>query len=123
MNSFVTGFLIDFISIPVTSGFTSAAAITIASSQIKNLLGLSGQSKGFLGSWIDLMKNIRNVQLWDTVLGSATIIVLLSLRVIVYFQLGYNIVLTLTYSSLEKIIIIINACHKQHALSYDCKIQ
>ena len=29
------GFLIDFISVPVISGFTSAAALTIASGQIK----------------------------------------------------------------------------------------
>ena len=28
------GFLIDFISVPVIAGFTSAAAITIASSQV-----------------------------------------------------------------------------------------
>ena len=34
------GFLIDFISVPVIAGFTSAAAITIASSQVKSLLGL-----------------------------------------------------------------------------------
>ena len=35
-NLFITrlGFLIDFISVPVIAGFTSAAAITIASSQV-----------------------------------------------------------------------------------------
>ena len=32
--------MIDFISVPVIAGFTSAAAITIASGQIKGLLGL-----------------------------------------------------------------------------------
>ena len=31
------GFLIDFISLPVTAGFCSAAAVTIASSQVKQL--------------------------------------------------------------------------------------
>ena len=35
------GFLIDFISVPVIAGFTSAAALTIASGQWKSLLGLS----------------------------------------------------------------------------------
>jgi sulfate permease, SulP family len=34
------GFLVNFLSHPVLSGFTSAAAIIIAASQIKNLLGL-----------------------------------------------------------------------------------
>ena len=36
----VLGFVIDFISVPVTAGFTSAAAITIASGQVKSLFGL-----------------------------------------------------------------------------------
>lgn len=35
------GFLINFLSKPVVSGFTSAAALTIALSQLKHLLGLS----------------------------------------------------------------------------------
>ena len=34
------GFVIDFISVPVTAGFTSAAALTIACGQVKSLLGL-----------------------------------------------------------------------------------
>ena len=34
------GFLIDFISVPVIAGFTSAAAITIATGQVKALLGI-----------------------------------------------------------------------------------
>jgi MFS superfamily sulfate permease-like transporter len=39
--SMFAGFLIDFISMPVIAGFTSAACITIASGQVKSLLGLS----------------------------------------------------------------------------------
>lgn len=34
-SSSLTGFLVDFIPIPVISGFTSAAAITIAFGQLK----------------------------------------------------------------------------------------
>ena len=37
----IAGFLIDFISLPVIAGFTSAAAITIASGQVKSLLGIT----------------------------------------------------------------------------------
>ena len=46
---FQLGFLIDFISVPVIAGFTSAAAITIASGQIKGLLGraVNEGSRGF----------------------------------------------------------------------------
>ena len=42
MDHFLSlGFVIDFISVPVIAGFTSAAAITIASGQIKGLLGIN----------------------------------------------------------------------------------
>lgn len=37
------GTLVKFISMPVTTGFTMAAAITIASGQINNLFGISSQ--------------------------------------------------------------------------------
>ncbi|XP_053667788.1 sodium-independent sulfate anion transporter-like [Anopheles marshallii] len=73
------GFLVQFISYPVTAGFTSAAAITIASGQIKSLLGISGQSNEFLESWINVFQQIQDIRLWDSVLGVSTIIILLIL--------------------------------------------
>ena len=42
------GVLIDFISFPVISAFTSAAAVTIATTQLKSLLGLKNISNEFL---------------------------------------------------------------------------
>ncbi|KAI8436357.1 hypothetical protein MSG28_004391 [Choristoneura fumiferana] len=42
------GFLIDFISGPVSVGFTSAAAIIIATTQVKDILGLSFPGGKFL---------------------------------------------------------------------------
>ena len=45
--------MIDFISVPVTAGFTSAAAITIASGQVKSIFGLEihhgSHSEGIAG--------------------------------------------------------------------------
>ncbi|KAL1392779.1 hypothetical protein pipiens_012240 [Culex pipiens pipiens] len=73
------GFLVQFISMPVTAGFTSAAAITIASGQVKSLLGLPGQSNEFLESWENVFHNIHLTRLWDTVLGVATIVILLAM--------------------------------------------
>lgn len=75
------GFLVQFISQPVTIGFTSAAAITIASSQIKALLGLPGTSNDFLDAWENVFYYIGETKLWDTLLGFATIIFLLILQV------------------------------------------
>uniref|UniRef100_A0A182K947 STAS domain-containing protein n=1 Tax=Anopheles christyi TaxID=43041 RepID=A0A182K947_9DIPT len=73
------GFLVQFISFPVSSGFTSAAAITIASGQVKSLLGISAQSNEFLDSWINVFENIQDIRLWDSVLGIVTIVLLLVL--------------------------------------------
>lgn len=75
------GFLVQFISQPVTIGFTSAAAITIGSSQIKSLLGLPGTSNDFVDAWQNTFRHIGETKLWDTVLGVSTIIFLLVLMV------------------------------------------
>lgn len=72
----------EFISLPVTVGFTAAAALSIGSSQVKSLLGLTGGGNQFLDSWINIFKNIDQVKLWDTLLGVSTIIILISLKVI-----------------------------------------
>uniref|UniRef100_A0A146M5W7 Sodium-independent sulfate anion transporter n=1 Tax=Lygus hesperus TaxID=30085 RepID=A0A146M5W7_LYGHE len=70
------GFLVEFISLPVTAGFTSAAAITIASSQVKGLLGLPGNPHAFVDSWVNVYRNIHHTRIWDTVLGVSTIVIL-----------------------------------------------
>ncbi|XP_050298009.1 sodium-independent sulfate anion transporter-like [Anthonomus grandis grandis] len=74
------GFLIDFVSTPVVSAFTSAGAITIASSQIKNLFGLKYNAENFIQVWKNFFMHISEVQLWDTALGFGCIIVLLAMR-------------------------------------------
>lgn len=75
------GFLVEFISQPVITGFTNGAALQIASSQLKALLGLSG-SAGSVSyeSIINFCKNIITIQLWDSLLGITTIIILLLLK-------------------------------------------
>ena len=80
------GFLIDFISVPVIAGFTSAAAITIASSQVKSLLGLTILEHshlhhlGIIPKWIDVFTNIQTCRWQDASLGLITCVVLLALR-------------------------------------------
>ena len=79
------GFVIDFISVPVTAGFTSAAAITIASSQLKELFGLEIKHKshieGITGTWVDVIDNFGSLRAADTVLGLTCVVVLLLMRV------------------------------------------
>lgn len=62
-------------------GFTSAAAITIASSQVKPLLGIrSGNSNEFIHSWENVFNHLDEVTFWDSFLGVASIIILLLLK-------------------------------------------
>ncbi|EEB12740.1 sulfate transporter, putative [Pediculus humanus corporis] len=75
------GFLVNFISVPVTVGFTTAAAITIASSQIKGLLGIKGKSNEFLESWISVFEHIKETRYQDLLLGLVTIFLLVLLKI------------------------------------------
>lgn len=81
------GFLIDFISVPVIAGFTSAAALTIASGQVKSLLGLTIPSDekshthlGVVDGWIDVFTHIQTCRWQDATLGLICCVILLSLR-------------------------------------------
>ena len=84
---FQLGFLIDFISVPVIAGFTSAAAITIASGQIKGLLGVyqkhhwNETHAGVVDDYGEIFANIETVRLNDAVLGVSCAAVLLAMRV------------------------------------------
>ncbi|KAL6261738.1 hypothetical protein P5V15_006829 [Pogonomyrmex californicus] len=74
------GFLLDFISGPVSVGFTSAASIIIATSQVKDILGLKVSGTKFVQVWQSIFEHIAESRRWDTALGIICIIVLLLLR-------------------------------------------
>ncbi|KAF5289752.1 hypothetical protein FQA39_LY03669 [Lamprigera yunnana] len=74
------GFLVEFFSYPVIAGFTTAAAIQIGSSQIKSLLGIPGKANEFLEAWINVFKNIKQINVWDTLLGVVSIILLICMK-------------------------------------------
>ncbi|XP_050432630.1 sodium-independent sulfate anion transporter-like [Adelges cooleyi] len=82
------GFLIDFISGPVSAGFTSAAAIVIATSQMKDLLGINIKSSSFIGVWDQLATHIKEISIGDGTLGITCMIVLLLLRKMKDIQIG-----------------------------------
>ncbi|XP_059051531.1 sodium-independent sulfate anion transporter-like [Achroia grisella] len=75
------GFLLDFISKPVISGFTTAAALQIAAAQLKTLFRVEGSSGNtFIDALINFFKNIKTAHFWDSVLGIASIVALLLLK-------------------------------------------
>eukprot|EP00794_Sanderia_malayensis_P008999 gene8999-9960_t len=74
------GFLVNFISVPVISAFTSAAAIVIAMSQLKDILGLHDIPRNFVLSIKAMVVKIGDVNPWDILYGVSCMIVLMLLR-------------------------------------------
>jgi len=86
---FHLGFVIDFISMPVISGFASAAATQIASDQLKKIIGvnLTGVERsqtgfGVVDNWVDTFGNIELYKWQDLVLGLFCVVFLFSLRAV-----------------------------------------
>lgn len=82
------GFLLDFVSGPVSAGFTSAVALLISSSQVKDIFGIKAGGPTFLKMWMSIFNNIHNLQLPDTLLGGCCIISLLVLREMSSLNIG-----------------------------------
>ncbi|XP_070172396.1 sodium-independent sulfate anion transporter isoform X4 [Polyergus mexicanus] len=74
------GFLVDFISMPVICGFSNAAAIIIATSQLNTLLGIKGRSDSFIDAISKVINQINEIQLWDTALGMCSMVMLVLLK-------------------------------------------
>ncbi|KAF2899319.1 hypothetical protein ILUMI_06855 [Ignelater luminosus] len=82
------GFIIDFVSGPVSVGFSSAAAIIIATTQVKDVLGLSYPGGKFLQVWEQIFEHIGETRLWDCILGFSCMAVLFLLRKVKDLQVG-----------------------------------
>lgn len=82
------GFLIDFVSGPVSSGFTSAVALIICTSQVKDVLAISAGGTTFVQVWMNLFRNMHATVWWDTALGLTCIAVLLILRMLGTIRIG-----------------------------------
>lgn len=74
------GFVVDLISAPVISGFCSAAALTVASTQMKGLLGLKFKGSHFLDVWSGVYAHFSEINRWDAGLGLSAIVLLLCMR-------------------------------------------
>ena len=75
------GFIIDFVSEPVASGFTSAVALIIVGTQIKDLLGIKVDGSTFVKILQSTFSQLSDVKKWDLLLGLVCITFLISLRV------------------------------------------
>ena len=75
-------------------GFTAGASVTIMSSQVKSLFGISGdKGDGFVGYWQAIIRDISHIHLGDSILGVACVIALLLLRVSGSYHRSYRILI------------------------------
>lgn len=72
------GFLVNFLSHPVLSGFTTAAAIIIGVSQFKHVLGVSlPQSEAVLETLVNLVEQLPKAQITPLILSVVAVSILL----------------------------------------------
>lgn len=74
------GFLVHFLSRPVISGFTSAAAVIISLHQMPNLLGLPVERGSNAVMFFEILSGIPDVHMSTTFLGLATVALILLLK-------------------------------------------
>ena len=75
------GVLTNFVSHTVVVGFTAGAAILIATSQLKHVMGITiPQGEGFLYTWRDIFLNIPNTNLYVLAVGLGTLVIAVLLR-------------------------------------------
>lgn len=73
------GFIMRFVSHPVIVGFTNAAAIIIASTQIQHLLGISVKGSEFiLPMFIGIAKNVANTNIYTLAVGLFAFIIIIA---------------------------------------------
>ncbi|MFC2109391.1 SulP family inorganic anion transporter [Bacteroidota bacterium] len=78
LGLFKFGFLVNFLSKPVISAFTAAAAILIGLSQLKNLTGIPFSNSGSTFSKLNsLLVNIHQINWAITILGILSILIIL----------------------------------------------
>lgn len=74
MGALRAGFLVNFLSHPVLSGFTSAAAIVIGASQLKHLLGITlPRSEHPYEMFASIAERVRHAQADTVAVGLATV--------------------------------------------------
>lgn len=72
------GTIIKYIPYPIVVGFTSGIAVTIFTTQIKDLFGLSIESvpSDFVEKWIVYIQNMSTVDFWSAAIGILSVIVI-----------------------------------------------
>lgn len=72
------GTIIKYIPYPIVVGFTSGIAVTIFTTQIKDLLGMDMAQvpSDFIEKWIAYAHNLGSIDLWSTIVGLASVTII-----------------------------------------------
>jgi len=78
LGVFKLGTIIKYIPYPIVVGFTSGIAVTIFTTQIKDLFGLTMHivPADFVSKWIAYFQNFSSVSLWPTIVGLLSILII-----------------------------------------------
>ena len=76
------GFLVNFISSSVVTGFIQAASFTIPLGQLKKIFGVKSSSDGFIGKIVDICTEVFNGKsnYYDLGVGLGSIAMLIGLK-------------------------------------------
>ena len=79
---FRLGQIIKFIPHPVVTGFTAGIAVIIASSQVKDFLGLAIDKvpAEFLAKWIAYFSAVGSINPWTAAVGTGALMIIIGLR-------------------------------------------
>ncbi|RMH80908.1 MAG: SulP family inorganic anion transporter [Acidobacteria bacterium] len=81
LGVFRLGFLVNFVSQAVVVGFTNAAAIIIATTQVPALLGIKVEQKELIFQNVyEILKNLTNTNPYTLVVGAVSIVLIVGLR-------------------------------------------
>ena len=73
------GTIIKYIPYPIVVGFTSGIALTIFTTQVKDLLGLTIEGSvpaDFVSKWVCYAQNITSIDLWSAVVGIGSVVII-----------------------------------------------
>ncbi len=73
MGLFRLGFLVNFLSHPVISGFMTAATLIIATSQIKHIFGINASGSNLIALIGSLVQNVTDVNFVTLAIGATSI--------------------------------------------------
>ena len=74
------GTIIKYIPYPIVVGFTSGIAVTIFTTQVKDLLGMSMEHvpSDFVEKWIAYIQHVTNIDTWSALVGIASVALIAS---------------------------------------------